>query len=86
MPHLHGRLLVIPPSPPLYTTAFGLGAVRGVDGEGAVCAVFRWPGKRGYQLKCGCLYCKACLRGNYDVCESLALPPLSFVRLPRTTV
>lgn len=28
---------------------------------------FWWPGKRGYQLKCGCLYCKACLRGNYDV-------------------
>jgi hypothetical protein len=28
---------------------------------------FWWPGKRGYELKCGCLYCKACLRSNYDV-------------------
>ncbi len=28
---------------------------------------FWWPSKRGYQLKCGCLYCKACLRSNYEV-------------------
>ncbi|ELR24111.1 IBR domain containing protein [Acanthamoeba castellanii str. Neff] len=28
---------------------------------------FWWPGKRGYELKCGCLYCKPCLRSNYDV-------------------
>jgi len=27
---------------------------------------FWWPGKRGYQLKCGCLYCKPCLRGYYE--------------------
>jgi ariadne-1 len=28
---------------------------------------FWWPGKKGYQLKCGCLYCKPCLRSNYEV-------------------